>query len=185
MNKKGEHGSKRGFKVSFMGKIVVRCLSSYGWWLSLQLPLLAPHRFHLVVGWRGSSRLGKIRESMLAQFPPGLRSLQVSHREWSAPTKPRMYAFDLYSMTITHMEKCLESERLCLATLHIWARIIAKLMAPTLLSVAPEEVLTSAFWSLHHAGWHRGSPWPIPNLGLVYMSGLITSPVILILILLL
>lgn len=54
-------------------------------------------------------------------------------------------AFDLYSMTITHTQKCLESERLCLATRHIRARIIAKLMAPTLPPVTPEEVLTSAF----------------------------------------
>lgn len=105
------------FKVSFMGKIEVRCWSCYGCWLSSLLPLPTPYRFHLVVVWRGSGGLGKISESMLAQFPPGLRSLQGPHREWSASTKLRMCAFDLYSMTITHMENVL-SQRGC-----VWSRV--------------------------------------------------------------
>lgn len=69
--------------------------------------------------------MGEISESMLAQFPPGLGSLQPPDREWSASTKLRLYAFDLYSMTFTHMEKYLESERLCLVSM------IARFMAPT------------------------------------------------------
>lgn len=89
--------------------------------------------------------MAKIREFMLAQFPPGLRSLQLPHREWSASTKLRLCAFDLYSMTITHVEKFLESERLCLVTRHILLSIIAKLMAPMSPPVTPEEVLTLAF----------------------------------------
>lgn len=71
---------------------------------------LTPCRFHFAAVWRGSSGLGKIRESVLAQFPSGLRSLQLPYREWSSFTKRRLCAFDLYSMRVTHMEKCFESE---------------------------------------------------------------------------
>lgn len=96
--------------------------------------------------------MGKIRESMLAQFPPGLRFLQLPHREWSASTKLRLCAFDLYTMTITHMEKCLESERLCLVTRHILVSVIAKLMAPTFHLCVPRRGIDFSFWSLPHAG---------------------------------
>lgn len=74
--KLGKHKGFCSLKVSCIAKIVVRWWSSYWWLLSLQLPRLTPYRFHLVVVWRGSSGMGKIRESMLAQFPPGQRSLQ-------------------------------------------------------------------------------------------------------------
>lgn len=114
MNETGEVLVSTGFhcfKVSFICKIAVRFLSSYRWCLSLQFPLPTPYRFHLVVLWRGSSGLGKIRESMLAQFPPGLRTLQVPHRVWSASTKLRLCTFDLYSMTVTQMKKMFRMSR--------------------------------------------------------------------------
>lgn len=78
-----------------------------------------PYRFHLVAVWRGSSQLSKIREVMQAQFPPDLGFFQVPLRDWSASTKRSPCAFGLYSLTIIHLEKCLESERLCLVTHHI------------------------------------------------------------------
>lgn len=158
-----------------MDKIVVRCLSSYRWWLSLQLSLSTPYRFHLIVVWRGSSGLGKIRRFMQAQFPHGLWFLQVPLREWSASTKRSLCAFDLYSLTITHMENCLESERFCLVTRPILSECqINSTHSPLRDS---RICIDLCFWSLPHAVWHWRSPWPIQNLGLVYRSGLITSPI--------
>lgn len=78
-----------------------------------------PQRFHLVAVWRGSSRLGEIRDFMQVQFPLGLRILQVPLREWPDSTTPWLWAFDRYSLTITYTENCLESDRLCLVTLPI------------------------------------------------------------------
>lgn len=75
-----------------------------------------PDRFHLVVVWRGSSGLGKIREFIRAPFPPGLGASRVPLREWSASTSGSPRAFDLYNLTITHWENCLESERVGLVT---------------------------------------------------------------------
>lgn len=133
-----------------------------------------PYRFHSVAVWRGSSRLSKIREVMQAQFPPGLGFFQVPLREWPASTKRSLCAFDLYSLTITHMEKCLESERLCLVTHHILSECQINGTHSPLHDSG--RCIDLCFWSLPHAGWHWGSPWPIQNLGPVYRSDLIISP---------
>lgn len=138
---------------------MVKCLSSPGWWLSVQLPLPTPYRFHLVVVWRGSSGLGKIREFIRAPFPPGLGSLQVPLREWSASTSGSLCAFDLYNLTITHIQNCLESERL------VWSRVTswlsAKLMVPTPLSVTVRRGIDLCFWTPCCAT--LGIPMPNPK----------------------
>lgn len=90
-----------------------------------------PDRFHLVVVWRGSSGLGKIREFIRAPFPPGLGASQVPLREWSASTSGSPRAFDLHNLTITHSEICLQSERLVWSRVTSW--VSAKLMAALLL----------------------------------------------------
>lgn len=88
--------------------------------------------------------MGEIREHMLPQFPPGLTSLQLPRRDWSAATKLGLCAFDLYSMTITHMKKCLESEGVFGHGSHLSEcsyQINGTHFPP---SVTPEEVLTLA-----------------------------------------
>lgn len=151
---------------------MVKCLSFPGWWLSVQFPLPTPYRFHSVVVWRGSSGLGEIREFIRAPFPPGLGSLQVPLREWSASTSGSLCASDLYNLTITHVQNCLESERL------VWSRVTswlsAKLVVPTPLPVTVRRGIDFCFWSSPLAVRHWESPCPIPNLGLVDRSCSIT-----------
>lgn len=75
-----------------------------------------PTDFIWLLSGGGSSGLGKIREFIRAPFPPGLGASRVPLREWSASTSGSPRAFDLYNLTITHWENCLEPERVGLVT---------------------------------------------------------------------
>lgn len=119
-----------------------------------------PHRFHFAAMWRGSSGLGKIRESMLAQFPSGLRSLQVPCREWSSFTKLRLCAFDLYNMSITHMKWNVLSQKLFGQALHL-SECNGQINGTHSLLCDLRRDIDFSLWCLPHAGRYWGSPWQI------------------------
>lgn len=87
-----------------------------GYQCSFQFP--SPTDLIWLMSGGGSSGPGKIRVHA-GPISPDLGILQVPLSEWSAASKRRLWAFDLYSLTITDMENCLESESQCLVTHHI------------------------------------------------------------------
>lgn len=120
-----------------------------------------PDRFHLLVVWRGSNGLGKIREFIRAPFPPGPGASPVPLRERSASTRGSPHAFDPHNLTITHWEICLRSERL------LWSRVAsrpsAKLMAAPLRQPVLEEALIRCFRNATPRRARRGIPVPNPK----------------------